>query len=240
MLLIKISRRCAGKRRGKFLLRRWSLATLVVMKHSWRIFAGIIALSASVLAADNPNSEEGFVKISDGTCNGWKIANENTNSWKIRDGAFVANGNRSHLYYVGDGKAFKDFELKVDVMTEPNSNGGIYFHTKFQPDGWPKGGFECQVNNTQGDWIKTGSLYGLVNVATAFPQDKKWWTQHITVKGNSVTVRVDGKIVLQYNEPAGATAGKDFERKLGEGTFAFQAHDPGSTVYYKNVRVKRL
>lgn len=208
------------------------------MKRFLLVLAAVAAFSGGSFAAE---SEEGFVTITDGkSFNGWKVATENTNSWKIKDGAFVANGERSHLYYIGDGKPFKDFELKVDVMTEPNSNGGIYFHTKYQETGWPKGGFECQVNNTQGDWKKTGSLYDLVNVATAMPQDKKWWTQHITVKGSQVTVRVDGKIVLQYNEPANATAGKDFERKLGEGTFAFQAHDPGSTVYYKNVRVKRL
>ena len=29
-------------------------------------------------------------------------------------------------------------------------------------------------------------------------------------------------------------------RKLGEGTFALQGHDPGSTVMYKNIRVKIL
>jgi len=209
------------------------------MQKSWRTFLAALALSVTAFAADS-QSEEGFVKISDGTFKGWKMATENTNAWKIVDGAFVANGNRSHLYYIGDGKTFKDFELKVDVLSEPNSNGGIYFHTKYQETGWPKGGFECQVNNTQGDWKKTGSLYDVVNVAVPLPQDKKWWTQHITVKGNSVTVRVDGKIVLNYNEPPGAQAGKDFERKISEGTFAFQAHDPGSTVHYKNVRVKRL
>ena len=60
------------------------------------------------------------------------------------------------------------------------------------------------------------------------------------MQGNSVTVRMDGKKVLQYNEPPGAQPGKDFERKLNEGTFALQAHDPGSVVRYKNIRVKRL
>jgi phage-related minor tail protein len=38
---------------------------------------------------------------------------------------------------------------------------------------------------------------------------------------------------------SGRVAGKDFERKLNQGTFAFQAHDPKSVVYYRNVRVKK-
>ncbi len=191
-----------------------------------------------LLAAD---AEEGFTPLMDGTSfKGWKMAEENKDTWKVEDGAFVAHGARCHLFYDGDLKPFKNFHLKVEVMTEPNSNGGIYFHTKYQPEGWPKGGFECQVNNTHSDWIKTGSLYGLANIAPSAAQDRKWWTQEIIVQGNTVTVKIDGKNVLQYTEPPGAQAGRDFERKLSEGTFALQGHDPKSTIKYKNIRVKKL
>lgn len=208
------------------------------MKHFLACALATIALSANAFAAD---SEEGFVQIFDGkTFNGWKMATENTNTWKIEDGAFVARGNRCHLFYVGDAKPFKDFELKVDVMTEPGSNGGIYFHTKYQEVGWPKHGFETQVNTTHSDWKKTGSVYDVVNVRDAASKDNQWWTQHIIVKGSKVTVKVDGKTVVEYNEPADKKAGSDFTRKLDEGTFALQAHDPKSVVRYKNIRVKRL
>ena len=197
-----------------------------------------LATATALYAAD---SEEGFVQIFDGkTFDGWKIAEPETKSWRIEDGALVANGRPSHLFYVGDEKPFKDFEFKVDVMTEPGSNGGIYFHTKFQEKSWPKAGFECQVNVSHSDWKKTGSLYDIANLGVTPAQDNKWWTQHIIVKGNKVTVKIDGKTVLEYNEPVGAQPGKDFQRKLSEGTFAFQAHDPKSVVRYKNVRVKRL
>jgi hypothetical protein len=125
-------------------------------------------------------------------------------------------------------------------MTAPHSNGGIYFHTKYQAESWPRGGFECQVNQTHGDWIKTGSLWGIVNIGLRAAEDDKWYTQEIIVKGNTVTVLIDGKKMLEYVEPAGAVAGKDFERKLSQGTFALQAHDPGSVVRYKNIRVKKL
>jgi 3-keto-disaccharide hydrolase len=205
-----------------------------------KLFLGLAACTIAIrlFAADN---EAGFKTIFDGkTFDGWKIGDVGAKSWRIEDGALVAQGPRSHIYYVGDEKPFKDFELKVDVMTEPGSNGGIYFHTRYQESGWPKEGFECQVNVTQGDWIKTGSLYGLVNMALTPAQDNKWWTQHIIVKGNSVTVKIDGRTVLEYNEPPGAQPGKDYSRKLASGTFAFQAHDPKSVIHYRNVRVKRL
>jgi hypothetical protein len=128
----------------------------------------------------------------------------------------------------------------VEVQTEPGSNGGIYFHTRYQERDWPRGGFECQVNNTHSDWIKTGSLYGLASIGQQAAKDGKWWTQEVIVQGNSVTVKIDGLTVLQYNEPAGAQPGNGFERKINEGTFALQAHDPKSVIRYRNIRVKRL
>jgi hypothetical protein len=181
------------------------------------------------------------VELFDGkTFDGWKTATENTNTWRIEDGALVTHGNRCHLYYVGDEKPFQNFELKVDVMTGTNSNGGIYFHTKYQAVGWPTNGFECQVNASHGDWKKTGSLYDLANLGNTPAKDNEWWTQDITVQGNKVTVKVNNVTVLEYTEPPGAQPGKVFTRKLADGTFALQAHDPKSVVRYKNIRVKRL
>lgn len=208
------------------------------MKHTLSLLLALGLTSTAALAA---SSEEGFVPLMDGkTFDGWKMANENTNTWKIEDGSFVTRGNRCHLFYVGDLAPFKDFVLRVDVMTEPSANGGIYFDTAYQEKEWPRAGFETQVNTTHGDWIKTGSLYGLVNVSQALSKDNQWWTQEISVQGNKVTVKVDDKVVLEYHEPPGAQPGKDFARKLSPGTFALQAHDPKSVVRYKNIRVKKL
>ena len=207
-------------------------------------FLPVLATGALVLLVSQglaAEVEPGFVSLMDGkTFDGWKSADENKDTWSIEDGAFIAHGNRCHLFYAGDQGPFKNFDLKVEVWTGPHSNGGIYFHTKYQVTDWPRAGFECQVNNTHSDWIKTGSLYGLANTGLTAAQDGKWWTQEIIVNGKNVQVLIDGKKVLEYNEPEGAQAGKDFARKLSEGTFALQGHDPGSVVKYKNIRVKKL
>ena len=96
------------------------------------------------------------------------------------------------------------------------------------------------MDNTHTDWKKTGSLYDLIDVATSPAQDDKWWTQEVIVQGKRITVKIDGKILFEYNEPPGAQAGRSYARKLSYGTFALQAHDPSSVVKYKNIRVKRL
>lgn len=199
-------------------------------------------LTAVLAFSSQTSAEDGFKRLDDGkSFTGWKKAAENEDSWTIEDGAFKAKGSRCHVFYVGDDKPFVNFELKVDVMTRENSNGGIYFHTKYQETGWPKYGFEVQVNNTyKKDPRKTGSLYAVKDVNPAPAKDDVWFTEHVIVQGNKVTIKVDGKTVVEYTEPEDTKAGKDFTRKLDKGTFALQAHDPGSTVYFKNIRVKRL
>jgi hypothetical protein len=207
------------------------------MKHIFFVGIAFVMIGFGELRA--ADSEEGFTPIFDGkSFEGWKTSIDNTNTWKIDDGAFLASGPTAHVFYVGDPKPFKNFELKVDVLTVTNSNGGIYFHTAYQEKGFPRAGIECQVNVSHGDWIKTGSLYGLVNVGLTNAKDNQWWTQHIIVRGRKVTVKVDGKTVIEYNEPPVSPEGRG--KRLGEGTFALQAHDPKSVIRYKNIRVKRL
>lgn len=203
---------------------------------AWAI-AGLFAAASPALAAD----EAGFKSLFDGkTLDGWKIS-ENPGSWSVEDGAIVANGPRSHLFYVGDDQLFVNFELKVDVLTLPNSNSGIYFHTKFQEEGWPKYGFEAQVNNSyKSDPRKTGSLYAVKDVLEPPAKDGEWFTQHITVQGKRIVIKVNDRVVVDYTEPDDTQPGKDFTRVLDKGTFALQAHDPGSKVLLKNIRVKRL
>ncbi|WP_242631763.1 3-keto-disaccharide hydrolase [Rubripirellula amarantea] len=192
-------------------------------------------------------AESGFVSLFDGTSlNGWKKAEENSDAWQVVDGMLVCEGERCHLFYDGELAPLKNFHFKADVMTTPGSNAGIYFHTKYQATGWPKYGFECQVNVSHKDPKKTSSLYAVENVdadqlAANGIQDNQWYTQEIIVKGNEVTLKVNGKTMVQYTQPEDQKAfDKSFERLLGEGTFALQAHDPMSKVYFKNLRVKPL
>jgi len=200
------------------------------------LLAGLV-FAGRIHAADD---EQGFESLFDGSSlAGWR-ANENPGSWSVANGAIVCHGERSHLFYVGaDPKkpaTFKNFHVKAEVMTKPVANSGFFIHTVFQPDGWPEHGYEVQVNNSQGDPVRTGSIYNVVKNFNPPAKDDTWFTLEVIVNGKSVTTIVDGKRIFEFVEPEG-TSGK---RRLSEGTFALQAHDPGSEVHYRKLRVKRL
>ncbi|MFM7244783.1 MAG: DUF1080 domain-containing protein [Planctomycetaceae bacterium] len=197
---------------------------------------GLAAVTTGMAGA----AEEGFTSLFDGSSlAGWQ-ANENPGSWSVKDGAIVCKGPRSHLFYVGSDPAapaqFRNFHLKAEVLTRPVANSGIFIHTAFQPDGWPARGYEVQVNNSQQDPVRTGSLYNVVKTFTPPAKDDTWFTMEVVVNGKAVGVKVDDTVLYEFVEPEGVAG----TRRLSEGTFALQAHDPGSEVHYRNIRVKRL
>lgn len=204
----------------------------------------LAAVPLAACAADKPEADaEGWYTLLDGTSmEGWK-ASENKESWRLEEGQLVAHGPRSHLFYVGpvNGADFKNFELKVEVLTRPGANSGVYFHTRYQQEGWPDKGYEVQVNNTHRDPKKSGGLYAVQDVFEAPAKDNEWFEQHIVVRGKRVTVKVDGKQVVDYTEPENPERAANMQgRLLSSGTFALQAHDPASEVRFRSIKVKPL
>ena len=201
----------------------------------------VLTLSICSLFAINAEAQDKWewVSMFNGKdLSGWRV-NENKDSVYVKDGALVTHGPRAHAFFVGkDGKAdFKNFHLKAKVMTMPQANSGIYFHTKYQDSGWPNKGYEAQVNNTQRDPKKTGGLYNVQDNFKAPVKDNEWFDYEIIVKGKHIVVKINGKTISDYTEPDDLDRP---ERCLSSGTFALQAHDPGSKVMYKDMNYKLL
>jgi hypothetical protein len=214
-------------------------------------------------------TDDGFVSLFDGTTlDGWKVG-DNASVFSVQDGMIVmqcTNGRSSHLFYDGPVRdhSFKNFDLRVDVMTYPGCNSGIYFHTRFQNSGFPRLGIECQVDNSHSDWRRTGSLYGIKELTwgpqtpppdnkedtTVFEippvQDNAWYTQEIICENGKVTVKLAGKKMFTYQ-----VEDADQEHKLisgmtwlPQGTIALQGHPPMrdhiSKACFKNIQIKIL
>lgn len=216
-------------------------------------------------------AESGFVSLFDGaTLDGWKVG-QNANVFHVENGMIVmddpaTNHGPAHLFYegpVGD-HSFKNFDLRVDVMTFPYANSGIYFHTEYQASGFPSHGIECQVDNSHSDWRRTGSLWGIREISwgpetppavtketvSILPKapvtDNVWYTQEVICQNGVVTVKLNGETMFEYNVPDPETEHKLPTRNtwLPRGTFALQGHPPMkgkmSKVCFRNIRVKIL
>lgn len=213
------------------------------MKHSVIFF--LILFSLSMSSCTNTTGGDGWQSIFDGeTLEGWKKAGENPESITVEDGAIKCSGARSHLFYEGE---FKNFEFEAEVKTLEHSNSGIFIHTQYQEEGWPAHGYEIQVNNSYRgsgrfpERRKTGSVYNIRNVYYPLVNDNEWFTMRIKVVENHVEVFVNDVKVNDYVEPEEPWRWRGGETvKLGSGTFALQAHDPGSTTYYRNLKVRAL
>ena len=158
-------------------------------------------------------------------------------TFSVEDGAIKVQGKRTHLFYGEDGNAkFKNFEFECEVKTAEKANAGIFVHTAYQAEGWPDQGYELQVNATHGDWRKTGSVYSFQDLKEPGHKDGEWFKYQIKVEGKKITVTINGKVVNEYTEPADHA---EKTKRLSEGTIALQGHDPGSLIYFRNLRIRK-
>lgn len=183
---------------------------------------------------------------------GWR-ANNDPESFRVADGALrvqAAGRTSAHLFYVGELaeglERFKNFELEATARAEPNSNGGIFVHTDMSTRDSAKHlakGYEVQLNSSQKEKRKTGSLYAIVDLAESPLDETEWFVVRVVVRDKRITIALNGKEVADYTEPADVTrpperAGRRFSPDGGG--IALQAHDAKSVWYFKDIRVQRL
>ena len=202
-------------------------------------------LPMSVMAQD---PADGWVKIFNGKdLEGWK-ANDTEGEFYVTDeGEIAGKGGRCHLFYMEE---LQEFEMKIDVYINDGGNSGVYVLSPWVDNNWPTGGFELQVNSTQSDPVKTGSIYELVMVYDSPSPADEWFTYHVIVKGNEITVKVNDKTLYTFRDPTarfarraaagGGEARPNFKYIGQKGHIALQQHDPGSKPKFKNIYIKKL
>ena len=144
----------------------------------------LLTAAARLAAAE---AEEGFTPLCDGkTFNGWKMAEENKDTWKIQDGAFVAQ--RQPLPPV--------LRWRREAVQELPPEGGGDDRAGLQrrhlfPHEIPAARLaerRVRMPGQQHPWRLDQDrqpLWAWSTSACAPAQDDKWWTQEIIVKGNT-------------------------------------------------------
>jgi hypothetical protein len=74
-------------------------------------------------------------------------------------------------------------------------------------------------------------------------RDDEWFKMTVIVQRPSIQIRVNGTLVVDYIEPANLADAAKFGpplRPIGPGTIALQCHDEKSTVFYRNIQVRKF
>ena len=210
----------------------------------------LIAYLGNARQVPLPDAEPDWIPLFNGRdLTGW-TANTKPRSFTVVDGLLKVHGlnGMSHLFYTGDDDqddTFVDFEFEAEVRAEPNSNSGIFFHTdrELRNKKYLHKGYEVQLNSTQKEKRKTGSLYAIVDLAESPVDETRWFTVRFRVEGKYIGVWLNDKQVIDYVEPANPERPASRAKRLIDpqgGAIAIQAHDPGSVFYFRSIRVRRL
>jgi hypothetical protein len=163
--------------------------------------------------------------------------------WTAKDGAIVHDGGKDKFpYNITPTKDFGNFELYVDWKIEPEGDSGIYLRGQPQVQIWDsdtlKGAnlAEDKGKGSGGLWNNKKDSKGQKPLKKADKPIGEWNTFHIIMKGDNVTVFLNGeKIVDDAPLENYFEKGKPLPAK---GPIELQHH--GSKLWFKNIYIKEL
>ena len=192
---------------------------------------------------------EGWHEIFNGIdLTSWK-PHRTQRSFQIADGVLSArkeSKDPDRLYFEGDvavPELLKNFEMKMTIKADAESNSGIYFHTIGRTDdekGNPETGLEISLMKGKGViQYPTGSIHGQGPRRPSQVNQADWFDLRFRVEGQKVTVWINDKF---YYEQVAPLAGSSKTRGIQPegGRIAVQAMSTEGAFHFKSIAVKVL
>jgi len=174
-----------------------------------------------------PGQEEWIYPLNGKDLDGWELLGRHApnggGQWRMEDGVLVASNGDGHLV---NNLEFEDFEIQLYVRTEDIANGGVFFRWNNEKDR----GYEIQIFDNPDSNHQTGSLYGIARASHMPVRCGEWYPMQIIVKGPRCIVRLNGETVVDY----------DKLETIRPGHIALQMHKDNSSIWFRDLRVKRL
>lgn len=182
----------------------------------------VAILLVAVAAAAQPGG--GFKDLFNGRdLSNWNITGNA--DWQVRDGVIEATKARGFLV---TKESYTDFELRADVWTTPDSNGGLLFRITRPEDPGIENGYELNINDKRADQTgRTGSIVNVAKPLVQFDAGGKWVTAVVTAKGPHLVGTLNGIKTAEADDA-----------KYAHGPVSLQA--AGGIVRYRNVQIREL
>lgn len=211
---------------------------------SKRSFLGCIAAAALAglivnAGADEEKGEWRSLLEGDDFSEHWHT----TGNWKMEDGVITLtprpgeSGWSRWTAYLWSKEKYDDFEIQFDYKVEPKGNSGFYFNVGDKDDPVAKG-IEVQIYDSHGaerltDHTSGGVIPRIPPRVNAVKAPGEWNTFHITVKGDKLTVRLNGKEVNEVS-----LSHPELKGRPSEGYIGFQDH--GLPLSLRNIKIRKL
>ena len=212
------------------------------------------------------NIDSGWISLFDGqSLKGWHNYGKTTvgEAWKVADGNLYLDTTQKDGWQIKGGgdivtdDEFENFHLKLEWKIAANGNSGIIFYihedTSKYDHVWQTGP-EMQIldNDGHGDGKiikhRAGDLYDLISCSTETVKPVgEWNAVEIISKDGKLDFLLNGTNVVSttlWDEVwTNLVAGSKFKQWPGFGTYKtghIALQDHGNTVWYRNIKIKRL
>jgi len=174
---------------------------------------------------------------------GWRTHPQSASKVTITsDGSLRLQGGRGQLE---TADVFADFILQLDVFVNGRElNSGVFFRCI---PGEMMNGYESQIHNgfVGGDRAKprdagTGGIFRRQNARKVVADDFRWFTKTILADGPHMAVWVNGYQVTDWVDTRSPHPNPRQGLRLEPGTIIFQGHDPGTDIFFRNIRIAEL
>ncbi len=148
--------------------------------------------------------------------------------WTVQDGVLVFDGKGQNLCTVKD---YADFELYLDWKIEPKGDSGVYLRGTPQVQIW-----DGQANPEGSGALWNNKQHSSKPLENADKPVGEWNTMFIRMVGDKVTVKLNGKLVVDE-----VVLENYWERDkpiYETGPLELQSH--GDPLYFKNIYVREL
>lgn len=140
---------------------------------------------------------------------------------------------------------FADFVLTAEVKTAgAEQNSGIFFRCI---PGDQMMGYECQINNDtiDGDPLRpadagTGAIFRRQAARIVAAENDQWFTLTLVVHGPNMAAWVNGLQVSEWTDTRDPDPNPRRGKRLEAGTVMLQAHDPGTDVRFRSIRIAEI
>ena len=166
--------------------------------------------------------------------------------WSVEGGALHIDKGPSQLE---SNSLYDDFILQLNIRTDSRNKkdhptGGVFVRAE---KGVLSTGYKAQISNDyQGDdrsrpiGFGTGGLSSLRAARRVVSNDNEFFTETIFARGHHIAVWVNGYPVSDYEDFRAEGPDALIQARTVPGTISLQAHDPTSSLDFRNIQIASL